>query len=81
MKKIINEPGNVLEEMLQGFTTVNQALIKRIPETSVIVSRKIADQVGLVSGGGSGHEPAHAGFVGDGMLQAAVCGQIFTSPT
>ena len=81
MKKIINEAGNVLEEMLQGFTTVNQALIKRIPETSVIVSRKIADQVGLVSGGGSGHEPAHAGFVGDGMLQAAVCGQIFTSPT
>lgn len=81
LKKIINEPGSVLEEMLEGFTKANQELVKRIPETSVIVSLTNTDQVGLVSGGGSGHEPAHAGFVGDGMLQAAVCGQIFTSPT
>lgn len=81
MKKIINETGRVLEEMLQGFTQANRGIVRRIPETSVIVSVTTSWQVGLVSGGGSGHEPAHAGFVGEGMLQAAVCGQIFTSPT
>ncbi|MDH6365343.1 dihydroxyacetone kinase-like protein [Enterococcus sp. PF1-24] len=81
MKKIINDPKNILPEMLAGLTAAYSDLIELVPETSVIKRKENAKQVALVSGGGSGHEPAHAGFVGDGMLSAAVCGQVFTSPT
>lgn len=81
MKKIINQPSSILNEMLEGITGAYSSLVYRVKGTNVIASKKMTDQVGLVSGGGSGHEPAHAGFVGDGMLTAAVCGQIFTSPT
>ena len=81
LKKIINEPRSVLEEMLAGLTKLIKQLVKQILNIRAIVSLTNADQVGLVSGGGSGHEPAHAGFVGSGMLTAAVCGQVFTSPT
>lgn len=81
MKKIINQPKDILEEMLQGFTKANSEIIHRLADTDVIISNVKKKQVGLVSGGGSGHEPAHAGFVGEGMLTAAVCGQVFTSPT
>lgn len=82
MKKIINEPKNVLNEMLQGFVHTHDDLVDRIEHTGVI-HRKYKNQgkVALVSGGGSGHEPSHAGFVGEGMLAAAVCGEVFTSPT
>lgn len=82
MKKIINRPEDVVDEMLNGLTFAYDSLVERIPETMVI-HRKIEKRgkVGLVSGGGSGHEPAHAGFVGKGMLSAAVAGQVFTSPT
>lgn len=82
MKKIINQPETVLNEMLEGLTYAYSDLLERIPETDVIVKRdKEVGKVGLVSGGGSGHEPSHAGFVGRGMLSAAVCGEVFTSPT
>ncbi|MGX7394339.1 dihydroxyacetone kinase subunit DhaK [Carnobacterium mobile] len=82
MKKIINDPSSVLDEMLSGLTFAYEDLVERLPETNVI-HRKTAQnkKVALVSGGGSGHEPAHAGFVGKGMLSAAVCGEVFTSPT
>lgn len=82
MKKIINEPGNVVDEMLNGMVFAYDSIVERAPET-MILHRKTAknNKVGLVSGGGSGHEPAHAGFVGKGMLSAAVAGQVFTSPT
>lgn len=82
MKKIINRPEDVVDEMLNGLTFAYDSLVERIPETMVI-HRKTdkRGKVGLVSGGGSGHEPAHAGFVGKGMLSAAVAGQVFTSPT
>lgn len=82
MKKIINRPEDVVDEMLNGLTFAYDSLVERIPETMVI-HRKVEKRgkVGLVSGGGSGHEPAHAGFVGKGMLSAAVAGQVFTSPT
>lgn len=82
MKKIINRPEDVVDEMLNGLVFAYDSLVKRIPETMVI-QRKLEKRgkVGLVSGGGSGHEPAHAGFVGKGMLSAAVAGQVFTSPT
>lgn len=81
MKKIINEPKNVVEEMVSGLVAAYPDYVKQVPETLVVARMDDYEQVALVSGGGSGHEPAHAGFVGDGMLSAAVCGQVFTSPT
>ncbi|MEG2324894.1 MAG: dihydroxyacetone kinase subunit DhaK [Enterococcus sp.] len=81
MKKIINDPKNVVEEMVSGLVNAYPQYVKQLPETLVVARNDDYDQVALVSGGGSGHEPSHAGFVGDGMLSAAVCGQVFTSPT
>lgn len=82
MKKIINNPSDVVEEMIEGLAKSAPDLIHRIPDTRVIVRNYEGNgKVGLVSGGGSGHEPTHAGFVGRGMLSAAVCGDVFTSPT
>ncbi len=82
MKKIINEPTQVVDEMLQGLSFMHGDLVERLDGFDVIV-RKVekTGKVGLISGGGSGHEPSHAGFVGDGMLSAAICGAVFTSPT
>lgn len=81
MKKIINDPKNVVEEMMEGLTLSYGELVHQVPGYKVIAKNHPIRQVGLVSGGGSGHEPAHAGFVGDGMLSAAVLGEVFTSPT
>jgi dihydroxyacetone kinase-like protein len=81
MKKIINAPGSIVEEMLEGLVLSYSNLLYRVEGTRVVAKKGICSQVGLVSGGGSGHEPAHAGFVGDGMLSAAVLGEVFTSPT
>ncbi|MBM7539863.1 dihydroxyacetone kinase subunit DhaK [Amphibacillus cookii] len=82
MKKIINQPDQVVDQMLKGFVYANGELVKRVPNTTVIVQKhKEKNKVALVSGGGSGHEPAHAGFVGKGMLTAAVAGEVFTSPS
>lgn len=82
MKKIINDPSAVVDEMIKGMVFAYDDLVERLPETNVIHRRHSKNgKVGLVSGGGSGHEPAHAGFVGQGMLSAAVCGEVFTSPT
>lgn len=82
MKKIINEQTQVVDEMLQGLSFMHDDLVQRLDGFDVIV-RKVekTGKVGLISGGGSGHEPSHAGFVGDGMLSAAICGAVFTSPT
>lgn len=82
MKKIINKPENVVTEMLDGLAYVHNDLVHRLEGFDIIVrNEQTAGQVGLISGGGSGHEPAHAGFVGDGMLSAAIAGAVFTSPT
>ena len=81
MKKIMNQPTDVLTEMIRGIVQANESTIEQVPNTFVVKQKELSKQVSLVSGGGSGHEPAHAGFVGEGMLQAAVCGQVFTSPT
>ena len=71
MKKIINNPNAVVEEMLQGIEIANPDVL--YDREGVVIARKEkSDKVGLVSGGGSGHEPAHAGYVGYGMLDAAV---------
>lgn len=81
MKKIINKPGDVVAEMVEGLVSAYPEHVKQIPDTLAVMRATEFDSVALVSGGGSGHEPTHAGFVGDGMLSAAVCGQVFTSPT
>lgn len=81
MKKLINDPNNVVEEMMKGMAAAHHDVLKHVPDTAVLTRvERTAGKVGIVSGGGSGHEPAHAGFVGKGMLDAAVCGPVFTSP-
>lgn len=80
MKKIINKPDEVVGEMLNGLAAANPDL-KYIEEYGVISRKKKSVKVGVVSGGGSGHEPAHAGYVGRGMLDAAVSGNVFASPS
>jgi len=82
MKKLINEPADVVDEMLAGMVAAHGGL-RRLPDNEVIVrdSAPVDGKVGIVSGGGSGHEPTHAGFVGEGMLDGAAAGEIFTSPT
>jgi dihydroxyacetone kinase len=84
MKKLINNPRNVVREMLEGLValTPGQALLA---DADVVVRAELppreARPVALISGGGSGHEPAHAGYVGPGLLTAAVAGDVFTSPS
>ena len=83
MKKIINDPENILDEMIDGLVKASNNNLRRIKGTDVVVNinSPFENKVAIVSGGGSGHEPSHAGFVGNGMLDAAVCGSVFTSPT
>jgi dihydroxyacetone kinase-like protein len=81
MKKLINEPADVVSEALLGIEAAHPDL--RVDHAHKIIYRGAAPQpgkVGLISGGGSGHEPLHGGFVGLGMLDAACCGEMFTSP-
>ena len=82
MKKLINAVEDVVNESLAGFCAAHSDIV-RFGETAQFVLRRHLTQgkVALVSGGGSGHEPLHGGFVGPGMLDAAVPGQVFTSPT
>lgn len=80
MKKIINKPEDVVTEMLQGLVKAHPGLVYT-PGVEVISRKEPGCQVGIVSGGGSGHEPAHAGYVGKGMLSAAVAGNVFASPS
>lgn len=81
MKKLINKVENIVEEMLEGIVASNPEKLVKIENFNVIARKNKTEKVGIVSGGGSGHEPAHAGFVGVGMLDAAVSGEVFTSPT
>lgn len=83
MKKLINDPENVVAESVEGFGLAHEDIVE-VRTDPLFVLRKggaVPGKVGLVSGGGSGHEPLHAGFVGQGMLDAAVPGAVFTSPT
>lgn len=83
VKKIINDPKRVVDESVAGFGKAHADIV-RVEFDPIHVVRAdapITGKVGLVSGGGSGHEPLHAGFVGLGMLDAAVPGAVFTSPT
>ena len=82
MKKIINHPNAVVSDMLKGIAKANPAVEYLGEGIEVIASKKKQPgKVGLISGGGSGHEPAHAGYVGKGMLDAAIAGNVFASPS
>jgi dihydroxyacetone kinase-like protein len=82
MKKIINNPADVVDEMLDGMVYAYPQYVRRLNGLNVLVRANApTPKVAIVSGGGSGHEPAHGGFVGKGMLDAAVAGTVFTSPT
>lgn len=82
MKKLINNAENVVDEMLRGMVAAHPEYVKRVDGCDVLVrAGGSKGKVVLVSGGGSGHEPSHGGFVGKGMLDAAVAGAMFTSPT
>jgi dihydroxyacetone kinase-like protein len=82
VKKLINKVDDVVRESLEGIAAAHPSLLRVDPELKVIVraDAPIAGKVGVVSGGGSGHEPLHGGFVGMGMLDAACPGEVFTSP-
>lgn len=82
MKKIINSPDNVVADSLKGLELAHSDTLRIDHENKVVYARRgaVKGKVGLVSGGGSGHEPLHSGFVGPGMLDAACCGEVFTSP-
>jgi phosphoenolpyruvate---glycerone phosphotransferase subunit DhaK len=83
MKKLINDPADVVKEALEGVAAAYGDRVKVLTNPNVIVraDAPVPGKVGLVSGGGSGHEPMHGGFVGPGMLDAACPGEVFTSPT
>src|SRR5512147_265929 len=83
MKKLINKPEDVVTEALGGMAVAHSDLIKvhYNPNFIVRADAPVQGKVGIVSGGGSGHEPMHGGFVGKGMLDAACPGNVFTSPT
>ena len=82
MKKLINKVEDVEREMIEGLAKAAPQKLRKLPEGNIIVrAQKKEGKVALVSGGGSGHEPAHGGYVGEGMLDCAVAGAVFTSPT
>ena len=83
MKKIINDPANVVTESLRGLAAAHADILRIQEDPNVVVraDAPVAGKVAVISGGGSGHEPLHGGFVGLGMLDAAVPGAVFTSPT
>ena len=84
MKKLINEPRHLVRELLEGVTDLNPA-VALLADENVVICRTLPEPskrpVAILSGGGSGHEPAHAGYVGEGMLTAAIAGDVFTSPS
>ncbi|XP_023641856.1 putative 3,4-dihydroxy-2-butanone kinase isoform X2 [Capsella rubella] len=85
-KKFINNPSDVVTEFIEGLVETYPGLqyLDGFPEVKVVLRADVAaekyDKVAIISGGGSGHEPAHAGYVGEGMLTAAICGDVFASP-
>jgi phosphoenolpyruvate---glycerone phosphotransferase subunit DhaK len=83
MKKLINQPDDVVRESLEGFAAAHADLVRVNLDPFFVVraGAPVAGKVGVISGGGSGHEPMHGGYVGQGMLDAACPGAVFTSPT
>src|SRR3954451_8717534 len=82
MKKFLNDPADVVRESLAGLAAAHGDLLRYDADAQIVVraDAPVQNKVALVSGGGSGHEPLHGGFVGQGMLDAACPGEVFTSP-
>ena len=82
MRKILNQPDKAVPEMLSGMAKAHAGIIEVLPGTQAVVraDAPVRGKVALITGGGSGHEPAHGGFVGKGMLDAALAGAVFCSP-
>lgn len=82
MQKIINEPGNVVDEMLQGFVKAHPELVAVTENERVLKYRNspVENKVGVVTGGGSGHKPAFIGYIGKNMVDAVAVGELFSSP-
>lgn len=81
MKKIINDPQAVVSECLTGLQLTYREKLTYFPGYEVIARKELGNKVAVISGGGAGHEPLHTGFVGKGMLDAAVSGNVFSSPS
>jgi len=83
MKKFVNDPEDVVEEMLEGYLAAHGERVKLLEESRVLVRREapIEGKVGLVTGGGSGHKPAFIGYLGEGLVDAVAVGDIFSSPS
>ena len=82
MKKFINDPYDVVDEMVEGFLDVHSQYVRKLDSVRTLVRKDapVPDKVGIVTGGGSGHKPAFIGFIGEGMLDAVAVGEIFPSP-
>lgn len=80
MSKFVHNPTTAISQMLAGVAYTYQNQLRWIANTGIILQKEKPNQVALISGGGSGHEPAHIGYVGDGLLQASVSGPFFTPP-
>jgi dihydroxyacetone kinase-like protein len=83
MKKLINDPFDVVDELLEGLALANPRLVRKHPAVTAIIRKDapVAGKVGIVIGGGSGHEPLFPEYVGTGMADAAACGQVFAAPS
>ena len=82
MQKILNDPDNIVDEMLEGFVKAHKDIVENTGNTRVIKAKDLSpDKVGIVTGGGSGHKPAFIGYVGKNICDAAAVGEIFSSPT
>ena len=81
MKKFINDPENLTPELLEGFAEAHKELVE-LGDQRMVINRKLpdADRVTIVTQGGSGHEPAISGFVGEGMVDISVVGDVFAAP-
>jgi len=83
MKKLVNDPEDVVDEMLDGLVAERPDSLRRVPDSNILVRQDapVEGKVAVTSGGGSGHEPAFAGYIGEGFLDGAASGEVFTSPT
>src|SRR6187399_3563912 len=83
MRKLLNDPADVVKESLAGLAAAHARILRYDAEAQILTraDAPVSGKVALISGGGSGHEPLHGGFVGKGMLDAACPGEVFTSPT
>lgn len=82
MQRILNNPDNIVDEMLKGFLKTHSDIVEATENPRVVKAKGVpADRVGVVTGGGSGHKPAFVGYVGENLCDAAAVGEIFSSPT